>query len=304
MRKSLLLFSSLVVLLLAGCDRGQETWITDLDTAAAQAQDTGKGILLVFTGSDWNEESKIFAESLFTEEFFATGSKEFVLCNIDILQDEELLDKETREKNYQLAQSYAVQQIPAFYLLTADKDIYGTFTTEAETTTIESLYEQTASYSEDRDRIVSLKQKIAESEGLEKAGYMDEFMEMVSPQQRESYRHYVEEITQLDADSTAGLKPKYLLQLQYMKAVDLYQEGNLAEAGEGFFELARGELLDPAKKQEALYMGTYMYAMSETIEAEKLIRWLEEAIAADPENPGVEQIVNTIEQIKQDDSGQ
>jgi hypothetical protein len=44
--------------------------------------------------------------------------------------------------------------------------------------------------------------------------------------------------------------------------------------------------------------------MSETIPAEQLIAWLEEAIAADPENPGVTQIVNTIEQIKQNDTGQ
>jgi len=304
MRKSLLLVVSLVVLLAAGCARGQKTWITDLDTAAAKAGNNGKSILLAFTGSDWNDESKLFAESLFTEKFFALGSKEFVLCNVDVVKNEELLDEETREKNYQLAQSYAVQQIPSFFLLTPDKDIYGMFSVEAATTTIDSFYEQAASYTEARDKLITLKKKISESEGLEKAGFMDQFMEAVSPQQRDNYRNFIEEITTLDADSTAGLKPKYLLQLQYMKAVDLYQAGNLGEAGEGFFELARGGLLEPAKKQEALYMGTYMYAMSETIPAEQLIAWLEEAIAADPENPGVTQIVNTIEQIKQNDTGQ
>ena len=50
-------------------------------------------------------------------------------------------------------------------------------------------------------------------------------------------------------------------------------------------------------------MGTYMYAMSETIPAEQLIAWLEEA-SPRIRKPGVTQIVNTIEQIKQNDTGQ
>ncbi len=301
MKKTLLYLSVFILLLSAGCSRNQKTWITDLDSAEMLAQKKGKDVMLVFTGSDWSEESKVLAESVFTDKFFSTGSKNFVLCNIDVLRDETKLDQEVLEKNYQAANRFAVQQIPSVFLITPEKDIYGVFSPEPEVTSPSAFFSRVESFAEKRGLLVSLKEKIRTTEGIDKARNMDQFLDELYPIQRDTYRDYIEEITRIDEDGTAGLGAKYLLQLEYLRAMDYYQENNMEAAGEGFFALARSGKLDPAKKQEALYMGTYMYAMAETVPNAKLVEWLEEAIAADPENPGVTQIRTMIDKLSQPD---
>lgn len=304
MKKALFYLSVFALLFSAGCSRSQKTWITDLDSAEALAKKKDKDVMLVFTGSDWSEESKALAENVFTGKFFATGSKNFVLCNIDVLRDETKVDQEVLEKNYQAANRFAVQEIPSVFLITPDKDIYGVFSPEPDVASPSAFFSRVESFAEKRDLLVSLKDKIGTTEGIEKARHMDQFLDELYPLQRDTYRNYIEEITRIDEDGTAGLGAKYLLQLEYLRAMDYYQENNMEAAGEGFFTLARSGKLDPAKKQEALYMGTYMYAMAETVPNTQLVEWLEEAIAADPENPGVTQIRTMIEKLSQPDEDQ
>lgn len=299
MNKLLLTLTAFILILSAGCSRGQKTWITDLEAAELLADKNEKDVMLVFTGSDWNDESKHLAENVFTGEFFAKASKKFILCNIDVLRDESLVEQDIREKNYQAASRFAVQQIPSIFLITTEKDVYGVFSTESGNTDLASFFDRVDSFSDKRELLVGLKEKIKNSSGPEKAGFMDQFLEALYPLQRDTYRQYVEEITLIDEDGSAGLGPKYLLQLEYLRAMDLYQEDNMEAAGEGFFTLAKSGKLDPAKKQEALYMGAYMYAMAETVPETRLIEWLEEAIAADPENPGVLQIQTMIDRLSQ-----
>ena len=64
----------------------QTAWITDIETAKTTSQKTKKDLLVVFTGSDWNDPSKQLVKDVFTGDFFKKGSKKFVLCNIDIVQ--------------------------------------------------------------------------------------------------------------------------------------------------------------------------------------------------------------------------
>lgn len=304
MKKTLFILATFVLLFSTGCSKAQKTWITDIESAEVMAADNGKDIMLVFTGSDWNEESKTLAENVFTDKFFASGSKNFILCNIDILRDETQLDQEVLEKNYQAANRFAVQQIPSVFLITAEKDIYGVFSPEADITSPSELFTRVESFEEKRTLLVDLKEKIQTTDGIEKARHMDQFLDALYPIQRDTYRNYIEEIARLDEDGTAGLGAKYLLQLEYLRAMEFYREDNMEAAGEGFFTLARSGKLDAAKKQEALYMGTYMYAMAETVPSTKLVEWLEEAVAADPENPGVTQILTMIEKLNETDTGQ
>lgn len=299
MRKHTLLFTSLIILLISSCSNPQKGWITDLDEAAKVSAETNKDVILIFTGSDWNQESMDLSENLFTKKFFATGTKKYVLCNIDIVQDTELLDEAILHKNYDIASNYAVQQFPSVILMTPEMDIYGSFKALSKDATVTTFYEQVESYSASKEKLVSLKTLIEETEGIEKAKNMDLFLDSLSPTQRKSYKPFILEIIELDSDSSADLKPKYLLQLQYMTALDLGEEGDLESAGAGLFSLARSGMLDPARNQEALFMGSYMYAMSETATGNQLVEWLTEAIDADPENPSVEQIRENIEQIKE-----
>ena len=86
------------------------------------SQKTKKDLLVVFTGSDWNDPSKALIKDVFTGDFFKKGSKKFVLCNIDIVQDENLMDKTLLDANYKIATEYGVQSLPMFVLQTSEGD--------------------------------------------------------------------------------------------------------------------------------------------------------------------------------------
>jgi len=298
MKKQYVVSAVLLALLFAGCAKAQTAWITDLDDAQAAAAKSKKDLLVVFTGSDWNDPSKELISNVFTGDFFKKGSKDFVLCNVDIVQDETLMDKTLIETNYAAASSYGVQELPYFILQTAEGDVYASSGTGKEAATIDGFLAFLASFEEARDKLVNLKNNIKNSKGAEKAVNIDLFIEAVDPSRRESYAALIREIPALDADGKAGLKGKYQLQVAYLDAVALYQAQKMTEAGEIFLELAQGGSLNGAQMQEAWYMGAYMYAMSGTVDNGKVIELLEKAISADPDNVGTTQIKATIEQIK------
>jgi len=298
MKKQLVLAAALFSLLFAGCAKAQTAWITDLDAAQSAAAKSKKDLLVVFTGSDWNDPSKQLIADVFTGDFFKKGSKDFILCNIDIVQDETLMEKELIEKNYTSASSYGVQELPWFILQTAEGDVYAAAGTGEAANTVDGFFAQMDTYKDTRKKLVDLKKNIKNSKGAEKAKNIDLFIEAVDPSRRESYADLIREVPALDADGTAGLRGKYELQVAYLDAVALYQAQKMTEAGEIFIKLAEGGTLNGAQMQEAWYMGAYMYAMSGTVENTQVIEWLEKAVASDPENAGTTQIKATIEQIK------
>lgn len=296
MKKHIVTAIALVALTLAGCAKPQTTWITDLDEAKTAAEKSKKDLLVVFTGSDWNDPSKELIATVFTDEFFKKGSKKYVLCNIDVVQDETLMDPSLIEKNYAVAMSYGVQGLPFFVLQTSTGEIFASGATPDPAT--EDFLTYLESFKESKDTLVSLKKKISASKGLERAQNIDAFIDVVNPSQRQDYADLIREVPVLDADGTAGLKGEYLLQVAYLDALALYQTQNLTAAGDCFFNITDAESLTPTQNQEAWYMGAYMYAMSQTVENKQVVAWLEKAIAADPQNQGVSEIQATIEQIK------
>ncbi len=299
MNKKIAIIAAAAFALLAGCSKPQTAWIADFEEAKAASQKTGKDLLIAFTGSDWNDPSKELLASTFTADFFKKASKTYVLCNIDIVQDEKLMDKAKLEKNYSVATKYGVQALPFIALLTHEGDLYGAAATDDACKTTAGLFTFLDGFKDARKKMVDLKKAIKTSKGIERAKNIDTFLEAVQASQRENYDLMIREIPNLDADGKAGLKGKYLLQIAYLDAIKLYQAGKLVEAGDCFLGLTGdGTSLDAAQLQEAWYMGAYMNAMSGKVDNAKVIEWLEKAIASDPTNPGSKQIQATIDQIK------
>ena len=298
MKKQLVVLMALATLLLAGCAKPQTAWITDLDTAKVDAQKSKKDLLLVFTGSDWNDPSKDLIAKVFTADFFKRGTKTYVMCNIDIVQDKKLMDATILEKNYGLATKYGVQELPFVALITSEGDVYAASSITDQSKTIDGFFNFLGTFKDARTKMITLKKAIKTSKGAEKAKNIDAFLAVVNPSQRESYANIIREVPGLDADGKAGLKGKYQLQVAYLDAIALYKDKKLTEAGDCFIKLTDEKTLNAAQTQEAWYMGAYMYAMSGTVDSTKVIEWLEKAIAADPENPGSAQIKATIEQLK------
>jgi len=298
MKKYLAVIAALASLIAVGCSKPQTAWITDIDAAIAESGKARKPLLVVFTGSDWNDESKRLIESVFNADFFKRGTKGFVMCNLDIIQDEASVDPKVLERNYKAVSEYGVQAMPSLVLVTQKGDIYGSANLDETIIDAETFFTLAEGFGEAGKKLLDLRAAVDKSKGVERAKGIDAFIDALVPAQRERYADLMREVIDIDADGSAGLKGKYLLQTTYLDAINFYQQGKLAEAGDSFFRIAKGEYLTNAQKQEAWYMGAYMYAMSETVDNELIISWLEEAITVDPENEGTGQIRATIEQIK------
>ncbi len=298
MTKRLAALAALLALLAGGCAKAQTGWITDVDEASSLADRTKKDLAIFFTGSDWDDQSKDMTASVFTEEFFKTTSKDFVLCNVDILRDDSAITAEVNEARQKAAADYGVKALPYVVLATAEGDLYGSSTIPKEIRTVEAMADFLSSFMDAREKLVGLKRKIEKSKGAERAKNIDTFIEAADPSQRERYVDLIREVPDLDADGSAGLRGKYQLQVAYLDAIEHYKKGEHAKAGERFKTIAEGGTLNPAQTQEAWYMCAYMYAMSRSVPTDQIVAWLEMALNADPENQGAAQIKKAIVQVK------
>jgi hypothetical protein len=298
MKKGYLLLAAFLAVLLAGCSKPQTAWITSVDSAKADAAKYRKDTLIVFTGSDWNDPSKDMITKVFTPEFFKKASRHFVLCNIDIVQDEKLMDKALLETNYTIATEYGVQTLPSFMLLTPQGDVYATGTPTDKTGTLEGFMAYLDTFKDARKKIVDLRKKIDASKGSDKATAIDQFLEAIPPVQRTNYGDFIRQVPELDKDGKAGLKGKYQFQTAWLEANELFKEKKFQEAGDYFVKFVENNTLEPSQAQQSLFMGAYLYAMTGAVDNAKIIALLEKAIAADPQSADVQQIKATIEQIK------
>lgn len=94
-----------------------EGWLTDFEQAQKQAKETGRPILVNFSGSDWcgwciQLDNEVFDKA----EFKAYAKDNLVLFVADFPQKRKLPEKLTKQ-NESLVQRYSVQGFPTVLLL-------------------------------------------------------------------------------------------------------------------------------------------------------------------------------------------
>ncbi|HMJ88250.1 MAG TPA: thioredoxin family protein [Candidatus Acidoferrum sp.] len=95
------------------------TWITNYDTAVAQAAREEKAVLINFTGSDWCGWCiKLKAEVFDTPEFTAFAEANFVLLEVDFPQRKRL-SAEQQRKNDALQEKFGIEGFPTLIVLNA-----------------------------------------------------------------------------------------------------------------------------------------------------------------------------------------
>ncbi len=96
-------------------------WTMDFDAAKALAAETGRPLLLNFTGSDWCGWCRLMDKQVFTQEAWLTYAKEnFVLVWIDFPSDKSLVPEALVPRNEELRSEFEVGGFPTYILLDAD----------------------------------------------------------------------------------------------------------------------------------------------------------------------------------------
>jgi thioredoxin-related protein len=99
---------------------GGEGWSQDYEAAKKQAADSGKDLLIDFTGSDWCGWCIKLNDEVFKHEPFKAGVKDsFVLVELDYPRDKSKLSEATQKQNAELGEKYAVGGYPTILLCDA-----------------------------------------------------------------------------------------------------------------------------------------------------------------------------------------
>lgn len=101
---------------------GGEGWTADFAGAQKQAAESGKDLLVDFTGSDWCGWCIKLNKEVFSHEPFKEGVKDkFVLVELDFPRDKEKagVSEETAKQNEELGKKYAIKGYPTILLCDA-----------------------------------------------------------------------------------------------------------------------------------------------------------------------------------------
>ncbi len=107
---------ALLLAVFATASRGDERWLTSYDVALAAAQETGRPVLAVFTGSDWCQHCRTLERNVLkTEEFLDWASDRVVLLMIDL--PKEGITLEERKARSRICIKYGVRSFPNTVLI-------------------------------------------------------------------------------------------------------------------------------------------------------------------------------------------
>ncbi|MGJ8725844.1 MAG: thioredoxin family protein [Roseibacillus sp.] len=102
--------------LLVGAAQGELKWLSDFEEGKKAAAESGKTMLVDFTGSDWCHWCIKLKEEVFSQEAFEVAGDKYVLVELDFPQAEGVIAPEQRAKNEELAQKLGVQGFPSVLL--------------------------------------------------------------------------------------------------------------------------------------------------------------------------------------------
>lgn len=260
--------------------------------------------LLIFTGSDWSDESEQFAKSILTGSCKEKLTKQYDVRIIDLPRHPSEDKRKMVEKNYLLFSEYAVPDVPFIVLLTAENDMYGSAVIEPEIKNeaqliekIEVLRTQQASV---RARIIALRNQISTVHGPEKAQAIDALLHTVGNAHSSRYDSLRLQVPELDPHNRFGLKGAYILMGAAIRAKHCAQQGNYRNAGDEYKAAAETGELSAAELQQAWYLAAYSYLMSERFDTQVIIEYLQRAVAADPYSTAVPHITQALKKLKTD----
>jgi thioredoxin-related protein len=110
---------ALFLALFAVVSRGEARWLTEYSAALAAAEETGRPILTVFTGSDWCQHCRTLERNVLeTDTFRAWAEDRVVLLMIDLPQEGITLDE--RKARSRVCIKYGIRSFPSVVLVAPD----------------------------------------------------------------------------------------------------------------------------------------------------------------------------------------
>ncbi len=118
--------SILIVMAMLYCSKTEATnWETDLKKALSVSKDSGKYMLLDFSGSDWCGWCIRLEKEIFSQEAFKDFAEENLVCVLVDFPRAKEQSKKLKQQNVDLAQKYNVKGYPTIIILSPDGKLVG-----------------------------------------------------------------------------------------------------------------------------------------------------------------------------------
>ena len=102
---------------LLGAAQGELKWLTDFGEGKKAAAESGKPMLVDFTGSDWCSWCVKLKNEVFSQKDFEAAADKYILVELDFPQAEDLVTPEQMIKNEEVRQKFNVEGFPTVLLL-------------------------------------------------------------------------------------------------------------------------------------------------------------------------------------------
>lgn len=260
--------------------------------------DTKKDVMIIFTGSDWDEFSQKANEQLFTPEFFAAYAPQFDIYNVDVVRNAGAIDKKTLEENYKYFSEYEVTGLPYLVLETNGGSVYAADSFETDCESLERFDAFLQSKMNRRELIVDLEKKVRETKGAEHTLAIDTFLKNQKLQGSSRYISLVFEAFESDPENKSGLKKKYLLSTTEIKAAQYMSRNDARAAADAFLNIADDALFTDKERQSVYYTAAYFLASREE-NTDEVLTLLNKALALKPNSELAPQIKSAIKSVSQ-----
>ena len=316
MRKAVLLLAAASLLLLASC-KTKAGWQTDFDAALGDAGATGRSVLVLFSGEDWDGKTPVFrSEVLDTDEFKESVKERYVLLNIDLSEAEQAkavvaedADEKARaeaeslradiEAKNGLLRRYGISSYPTLCLLSKEGYVLTVIQYNEGLNSPAVLDEILAEQAGSIQAVSAAIARVQSSSGAEKVRAIDALYEATPESGRKPLADLVREVPSLDPADASGLVGKYEFIRTYDEAIGNMSAGRKEGVVDSFVRIAEGGHLSPAQKLEAYYNAAYLMALFGESDYDRMHELLGKAQESDPENIRMEDITNLMAMIAQ-----
>lgn len=261
-----------------------KAWTVSFEEAKKMAAETGKDILMEFTGSDWCTPCKALHKAVLSKDVFLKKAPEnYILLKLDNPRDKSHQTEEEIAQYKELSKKYKVTGVPTVFLAdAAGKPFHrmvGYGGQKAEVYVAQITAKRAVRKA--RDEFMA---KARKTSGVERAKLLDKAIGKIDSELAlELYSDTVKEIVKLDAEDSAKLKSKYEKKLAAVELNGKLQ-GLMRTAGrdpEGTVkkidELLKESKLEGESLQQALFMKAQLLFRSDKAESKKALEAAQKA---------------------------
>lgn len=317
MKKIMIAVSVFAALILASCDKSQDSngWFSDFEAAKKTAQTKNKEILF-FVNSDADVPgSENGVQAILSKEFVDSVKDGFVCVHFDFtdlqsvfgVSENEISSKEQKNlekrrellnKQFKIADFYGIRETPVINILSKDGYFISEINCEFNSDSMEGF---AGLLKLEADEIAEFNKKVASTKKgskQEKIDAIDVLFEEAADVHKLALYDLLKKAVSIDSKNDSGKIGKFIVQIAHTDAYNKLLTQDVAGALKIYEKCAENKFISPEDVQSLYFMCAELAIKLPDAKAEDVISYMNQAVQAAPESQLVPQIQQYIEYME------